>query len=350
MKKLILLISALFIGTVLLLFSPAPAKAAFDITLDSVSPTDATEVTDLSSSGDMIMKYFSYTNPVGTEYTFQFSISNSDGTPVLYCPLLVTGGVKVKSFTYDSSTQKITLVATTEVANTPETSTLISLIFSPLAENIVYPPVSAAGAYIASTVSEFSLALPQPGAPEMGIWLTADQNYSTFFNMWVPPATLAYMSELSGKTITVKDLAVFIDDKQASANVTELNGGGFIDINITFASGDTTTGAARQNGEKITKEIVAKPKLPLSLAAKKEMVKKNKNAELYGWLENGKKNQKITIWRKKKGEKKYTKTATIKTKTAGYFYCKFKAKKRGTYYYKAVYKKKTSAVIRLKVS
>ncbi|MEW6408288.1 MAG: hypothetical protein AB1465_06405 [Patescibacteria group bacterium] len=296
------------------------------------------------------MKYFRTTSPAGTEYTFVFNISDTGGTPVAYCPFLITGGVRVNSFTYDSATQKMTLIVKTEDLNLPSgTVSLISLIFTSLAESVEYPPVAVAGAYIASTVSEFSLILPQPGMPEMGISLTGDPNTSTFFNMFVPAATLAYMSELSGKTIGVKDLAVFIDDKQASTNVTELNGGGFIDINITFSSGDTTTGAAFQNGEKVTKEIIAKQKLPLSFAAKKEIIKKNKTAEFYGWLEKGKKNQKIVILRKKKREKKYTQIATVKTKKSGHFYYKSKAKAKGTYYYKAVYKNKKSPVIKLKV-
>lgn len=337
---------------------PTTTKAALQATLSSVSPTDVTDISDRlpTKNAGELLKAYNYASAIGTEYTFVFDLTNSDGTAVTRAPFLMNVGSKVKTYSFDSTTQQITITVTTQTwyppnATNPEHE--IVFVILPTVESMKPeegsgPPHAMAGGWVSMTVLDWRILPPEKGEPGFGLSLSGKAGSSGFFNMWIPPTMFDFMEQQTGKKIAPKDLAIFIDDQQASVSVTELNSGAFIDINITFAEGSTATGAALASGS-VSKEIAAKQKLPLSLAAKKATIKKNKTAKLYGWLKTGKKNQEVTIMKKKKGETEYTETATVTTKKHGYFSYKFTAKETGTYYYKAIYKKKTSPKQMLKV-
>ncbi|MEW6407936.1 MAG: hypothetical protein AB1465_04560 [Patescibacteria group bacterium] len=341
------------------LVGPGKAFAALQATLSSASPTDVTDISDRipAKTPGELLKAYSYTSDIGTTYTFVFDLANDDGTPVTRQPFLINVGSKVTAYTYDSTTQKLTITVVTQIwyppkATNPEKE--IVFVILPTIESTKPgegegPPHAMAGGYVSTTVLDFRILPPEKGEPGFGLSLSGAPGTSGFFNMLMPKTMFDFMSQQTGKTITPKDLAIFIDNQQASVSVTDLNGAAFIDITITFSSGNTTTGAALGMAATVTKEIVAKEKLPLSLAVKKATLKKNKKAKLYGWLESGKKGKEVTILKKKKGEKEFTKIATVATKKHGYFYYKFKAAEKGKYFYKAQFKKKKSSKAALKV-
>lgn len=360
MKKHLLI--ALFVMGALVLLTPRATKAAFNVDLSSAAPSDVIDITSQIPAKtpegiEATMKAYQYGSPVGSEYTLEFDISEPDGSTVTHSPFLVSAGVKIKSLNYDSATQKLTLVVRTEKFYPPEMKEpqpVMVFVFVKTTESTTPgqggPPLAMAGGYVATTVLDWQIIPPKPGEASFGISLSGDEGTSGFFNMFLPPTMLAFMSQMTGKNVTVEDLAIFVDNDQASTEVNELNGGAFIDINVTFTSGVTSTGAAGASGGSVTKKIMTKEKLPLSLAAKKEKMRKGKKVLLYGWLKSEKKNKKITIYGKKKGEKKYEKVAEVLTRKNGFYYYKFAPAETGTYFYKAVYKKKTSPKEKLKVA
>lgn len=360
MKKALSL-AFLAVAAGIIFFLPARTKAAFSVELTNALPNDLTDVSSTIPSKapegiEQTLKGYQYTNPVGTDYALEFSVSNTDGTLIERSPFLVAVGTKIASYTFDATTQKITLVVKTQEFYPPEqTRPVPIMVFAfvlttdSLTPREPGPPHAMAGGYVATTVLDWRILPPENREPGMGIELSGTKGSSGYFNMFVPATMFDFMSEMTGKKSTIKNLAVFVDDEQASVSVTELNGGGFIDVNITFTSGNTSTAKALGAAKKITKKVMAKNKLALSLAAKKGKVKNGKNAKLYGWLKSGKRGQEITIMRKKKGESGFQEVTKVKTKKRGYFSYKTQGKETGTFYYKVKYKNKKSPTTAIKV-
>lgn len=198
------------------------------------------------------------------------------------------------------------------------------------------PPASMGGGYISTTVQDFQIVPPtDPSDPAIGVTLTGPASISGFFKMYLPPTMLTLMGTMSGKTMTAADMAVFVDDSQASMSITETSSGGaLIDININFTEGNTATASSIASTTDVTKEIVTKEKLPLSAAFKKATISKNKTARLYGWKSENYTNKTAKIYKKKKGATSYTLVKTVDLDNVGYYKYNFTAKNKGTYYYK----------------
>lgn len=359
------LISAIFTGAALLL---APlAGHAFEVDLDSLTADDVDAISDVTDISDLIggdspdginevLKGYSYTTALGTkEYVAKFTVNDAEDE-LDYTPFVLGMGANISEFNYDELAEQFTITFTTASFYIPGDEdpssefifAFIETAADPSQDNpepAMGPPASMGGGYISTSVNMFEI-IP-PAGPEdfgFGISLTGTKGTAGFFHMNMPSTMLDLMSTMEGQTITADNLAVYIDDAQASLNVTETaTGGALIDINIVFT--DNSTVANLRNtlaANTVIKEIVAKEQLPLSGALKKTTVKKGDTARFYGWHSSGKKGKLIKIYQKKKGQKRLKLVATRKTKKNGYYFYSFKTKKTGIYYLKAKNNKNNS--------
>ncbi|HLD22051.1 MAG TPA: hypothetical protein VJB65_04075 [Patescibacteria group bacterium] len=359
----------LLCAAVYLFFVPV-RTLAWDVTTTSITPSD--EVTDVSEmvpntheGTTEVLKAFEYTSTMGAvEYTGVFTIDETDGVTIANAPMVLSMGAEINSLQYDENTKQFTIEFVTIPFYVPELegqTSMFQIIFietgeDPTPENSQQsgPPASMALGYISTSVPQFQIMPPEgPESVGFGLTLTGPAGVTGFFKMYMPPTMLTLMGTMSGKTVAADDLALFMDGNQASINMTETEEGGVLtEVNVVFAEGNTLTGARvstaveQTSSDTVTREMVTKERLPLSLALKKYSIQKKKATRIYGWLKDGKKGRQIRILQKKAGQEKYVVIARVRTKANGYFQRVIKRKKAGTYQLKAVYKKgnKTSEV------
>jgi len=258
---------------------------AVEATLDSSTPAglaDISEQVAVSDIEDLLLFGYDYGDGValGTAYTLEYTISgdtfqNSNG------PAIIMGtGADITSWSYDATTQKLTINLTTAsfATSVPEWDSIFIIGLDFPIENydpsLPGLPQGMTGMSISTTVMGFSVAPPFEQYPYIGVSLSGAEGTSGFFHMYIPESTIDYLSELAGKDLTINDLAVFVDSSQASMNITELNDGSYIDIDIAFTSGDTTTtqSIASDDIVYIDKYVETGEKMPLSLAATKSLI------------------------------------------------------------------------------
>ncbi len=287
----------------------------------------------------------------GTEYEVTFTITGDDAEEGPVMVFVMGGDVDYDnswSYSYDSTTEEGTLTIPFikrpfyDEDGTKVPAFGINIEFA-VAEGEDGPPSQMAGSYLASTVMENELVPPAPGNPAFGFTLTGASGTSGFVHFYIPPALIELLSYYEGIDLTPSDMAVFMDDDQVFASITETDeGGALIEIDVVFTAGNTTTSGISKTTS-VTKSIVAKQKLPISFTPKKSSLKRGKTAKIYGWLKNSKNNQTVRIYRKKKTGTKYNLVKKVTTNKNGYFYHKFVPKKKGNYYYKAKYTKSSGS-------
>ncbi|MFH1536931.1 MAG: hypothetical protein ABID45_03025, partial [Patescibacteria group bacterium] len=263
----------------------------------------------------------------------------------------LTSGADIQSWSYNANTQIFTVnVVTAEFASPfPELANtfVVQVIFpeEDYIEGSFGIPVELTGAYISSTVMGWSLAPPTSYLPFFEIGLEGEADTSGFFHMFIPKGTIDMISGFVGETVSVNELAVYVDDAQSSTRATELNNGGYIQINVTFSEGDTSIAS---NGlSYVSKSVKTGQREPIKLFSNKTRIKKGKKVKLFGFIQDAKKDIKIKVLKKIKGKKKYKKIKTITTNKNGYFRTKIKMKK--TAFFKVKQKKKKSSRIKIKV-
>lgn len=352
MKKILL---SLIISTAFSVLLPFTAWAA---TAELVSISNgAQDRSEWMEGGDAPAeaRTFLFQGTIGEEYTAVFAV---DEEPVV----MVTPGADItEPWVYDATTGQVTVtIEQTELigSEAPEDIDLfiIAVVF-PVELGQDGPPLEAAGMWMSTNLTDWQMIPPSPEqeTPQFGFRLTGPSGTTGFFHMFLPDGIVNLLSQFSGQTMDIQDLAVFVDDDQASMNITEIEGGAMIEIEVTFSEdatlvAETTSAYTRQAltalGKKITanitKEIVAKERLTVSLASEKYKVKKNGATELFGWTKNGKKGKKITLYAKEKEAKSFTKIASAKTKKGGQFVFTVNPAKQTTY--KVKYKKSYSPV------
>ncbi|OGY86801.1 MAG: hypothetical protein A2458_03130 [Candidatus Kerfeldbacteria bacterium RIFOXYC2_FULL_38_9] len=346
-----------------LLFVPV-RTLAWDVAATSITPsegiTDISEMVPDTHEGTIeVLKAFQYTSTMGeVEYTAVFTIDETDGVAIAGAPMVLSMGAEIQSLQYDTDAKAFTIEFITTpfyIPNEEALSSMFQIIFietvaDPSPENpeqSMGPPASMALGYISTSVPEFQLMPPEgPESMGFGLTLTGPAGVTGFFKMYMPPTMLTLMGTMSGKTVTADDLAVFMDGTQASLNMTETEEGGVLtEVSVVFAEGNTlttsrvTSSIEQASSDTVTREVITKERLPLSLALKKSIVSKNKATRLYGWLKSGKQGKQILILQKKQGDDKYVVIARVRTKANGYFQRVIKRKKAGDYQLKAVYKK-----------
>lgn len=359
MKKWLSFLPSLLLAGVF--FMPTLTKAA-TATLESVSPSSIADISDqvaVSDIEDLLLLGYDYGDGVamGTDYTLVYALTGT-AFQLSNGPAIILGaGADITSWSYDATTQKLTINLKTAsfAASVPEWDSVFIIGIEFPVENydpsLPGIPAGMTGMSISTTVMGWSVAPPFEGYPYIGVTLSGAENTSVFFHMYIPESTIDYLSELAGKELTVNDLAVFVDSYQASMNISEINNGAYIDIDITFTTGNTQTAQARYATDDIVyidKYIETGEQAPLSLAATKTSISQGARTRLYGWLSSGRKNKTITIYRKLQGEKKYKLFKEAVTEEGGYFKLKLRLQK--TAKYKAIFKSRTSSIITITVN
>ncbi|MFA6475708.1 MAG: hypothetical protein WCV88_05990 [Patescibacteria group bacterium] len=333
------LISVMLAGLVAAISLFSTAKTTYAATASVVSVTPA--VVDISASmtglpdGVEGFLFIPTVTTEGTTYTAVFSVSEEPLTVV------TVGGQIVDNWTYDAATQQVTVVMTYSGQIMDPTGILqdamsVGISFSSGADGI---PAEASGVWMSTNLLNWMIVPPTQDNPQFGFELSGPEGYNGYFQMFLPDSLIALLSQLQGKTLTADDLAVFIDNSQASVDVSTVTGGVLIDINITFDSGNTSISPA--STQTVTKSVSTGSKLPISLSAKKASVSKGVSAKLYGWIKSGLAGKTVTVWEKKTGASTFTKMATVTTKADGYYSYSYKAKKSSTW--KAKWKKTTTS-------
>lgn len=343
-------IASFFVLAVFILFTTQDTQA---LTLGDVVITpnaERNEFEDGQAPPNVVIAMF--IGVIDQTYTVELNV---DEKPVM----VVTPGALLSDWSYDDTTKKVTVNLTAQgvqQGNTPDNDNqptadqqpdgaYFSVALIPVAEEGEDgPPAAMQGGYMDTNISQWEIIPPTPENVAFGFELTGQSGTEGYFHMFLPSTLIEFLGTMSGKELAPEDLAVFEDNQQASLNVTELNGGALISINVKFATNQTTLTPAASDSN-ITKRLTAEPKADLSLAAKKTNLKKGKKTTLYGWLGSSAKNKKVVLYRKLKGEDNFTKFATLYTDDAGYYRKKVKIQKKGTY--KAVRGNYTSAKVKI---
>lgn len=324
----------------------AQPSLAFTADLVSITP-DATDMTDQLQGGGAPagVALFGWLGTVDTDYTAVFSVDESPA-------MIVSPGADLSTdnaWSYDADAGTVTVNFTlkgligSDEFPIPDGMGMTIVALVPSSDDGSGPPVEMTGGWFATNLQSWEIVPPSPENVAFGFNLTGPSGETGYFHMFMPTSLIDLMGQMRGENLTVDDLAVFNGDYQSSMSVTEVTGGAYIDINVTFNDTSTTVSATSD----VTKSITAAPRLALSLAAKKTSITSGSKAKLYGWINKNKANKTVEIWSKASGAKKFTKLTSVKTDDTGYFYSNQKLKK--TTKFKAIYRSNTTDKITVNV-
>lgn len=311
-----------------------PQSASATATLVS-GPTGATDITEETFGEESMPNndIFAYDLASGeeTEHEFVFSVEE--------CPVLTLslGGYMTEdsNWSCDEDELEVTMNVTytdfvsgafqSDEGDGDETEEYILVLALTYAAEVdgQGPGESETGMFMSTNVNQWQMTPPSPDDISFGFSLTGPEGAEGYFTMFMPQGTIDNLSDLSGEELTASDLAVFNDGEQASLDVTEVDGGAMIEINVVFEESDTsfeefdTSAFSTTSGSgTVTKTITAAEQLPITLAATQTTAKKGKRVYLYGWVKGAEKNEKVRVLRAKK-----------KSKVARYKKCSKKFKK-----------------------
>src|SRR3989338_5658649 len=244
---------------------PAQTLATSSV-ISSGEAIDITEPVNLLSPGEDV-DIFAFSGVADTTYELVFA---SDTAPTM----LITPGADMENandWAYDATAGTVTMnvtykgiVTDTNDENSELDMFIIALVYSSDDINAGGAPADMAGAGLATNLLQWVIIPPLPDAPYFGFQLTGTPGTTGFFHMFIPETAIDHISGLTGEELTPESMAVFVDEQQASLSVTEVDGGAYIDINITFVED-----AIGISASSITKTVTAGAKEPVSLVAKR---------------------------------------------------------------------------------
>lgn len=292
-----LLGSTISVGLIL----SAHSAQALTVTVNSITP-EATDITDMiggGPGGDIVFNGWLTTE--AQEYVVEYTV---DEQPAV---VINPGGtIEVGDVVYDESvgTLTVTFTATGIITNTEQTFSVLAMIGA-VAEGEDGPPAEMRGAFMSTNVEEWELVPPSPGNPAFGFILSGPEGEEGFFRMLIPDAIVDLLSQFTGETLTGEDLAVVMDDQIASLSITDVDGGFFVDINVTFEENNTEVASVSAD-DTVTREVVVEQQPVLSLALEKQ-VAKGSSAELNAYLNlaSGKNKGKTLALYRKRGKDEY---------------------------------------------
>lgn len=308
-------------------------------------PEDSQEPSDAPENASPFQFY--YEGDPGESYTVTFT---SDESPVM----IIAMGADMttdNNWSYDEATGTVTVNLTSVefLVDKGTAPVFVVVVVFPVGLDEDGPPEQMTGAWMATNVGDWELIPPSPDQIGFGFVLSGPEGEEGFFRMYVPDALIDLLGQFRGEDLAIKDLAVFVGDDQASLAVEDIGTGALINIELTFTDNVTDVSEVQATSSSLVeKRIVAQEKLSVSLAANKYSVKKGKKANLFGWVKNEKKGEAVTIWRKLKGEKSYTKITKLQTKKAGYYSYEIEVETTATY--KVKWNKKTSSTRKITVN
>lgn len=355
-RKTTLLASGFFLAACFMTVKPLAAQASSTIQLLTVSP-DAEQIDTSQMQPPESVQLFAFEGTVGQEYDLQFSSTESPAVVIG-----INGDMTVEqNWSYDETTDIISVhlqytgpTARSEDAQDRQPSAeeenpmakafMLAFVFA-VEEGEDGPPAEMIGSWFTTNVQNWELVPPSPENPAFGYKLSGQPGTQGYFHMFIPDSMITLLGEMSGKELTVSDLAVFNGDDQSSLAVTAVEGGAMVEINVIFKE---TLNAVKRDPSSghdntsslITKEITVQEQLPVSLTPNLSAVKRGKAVQLYGWVANGQPKTEVTIWKKLAHESEFTVVKKLRTKKNGLFKMKFKPKATATY--KATYENLSS--------
>ena len=340
--------AAVLANLVLALAIVARPTSAMTVEVVSISPEPQMDISDMMTDVPAGVGIAAWLLDDNVEYTAVLAV---DEAPAV----IINPGGDIdpeQPWVYDETTGTLTVVFTSTGLKQasdadPDNASIIAVV-PPVELGEDGPPVEMTGAWLNTNVQNWELIPPSPDNVAFGFSLTGPAGETGFFHMFMPETMVDLLSELSGEDLTIEDLAVFNGDNQSSMSITEIEGGAYIDINVTFSEAVVAPTAKNSS---ITKNITVQEQLPISLAANKTTVKSSGKAQLFGWLKSGQKDKTIEVWRKVKGAESFTKWKQVKTNKAGRYEVKFTPSKTASYKvkYKASGKTKVSSVTKITV-
>lgn len=331
------------------LYYPSVAAASATVELVSVTP-DAEQIDTSQMQPPEDVQLFAFTGTADQAYDLQFSSTES--------PAVVIGingdMTPEQNWSYDENTNIVSVHlqytgTTARGENTQEgndpmaNSFMLAFVFA-VEHGQDGPPVEMTGSWFTTNVQQWELIPPSPDKPAFGYKLSGSAGTQGFFHMFIPDSMIELLGKMSGKALTINDLAVFNGDAQSSLAVQAVTGGALVEINILFKEDLNTVKrdptSNHYSASLISKTITVQEQLPFSLTPTLSTVKKGKKVQLYGWISTGTPKTTMKIWRKLAGESDYTPWQILKLKKNGYFLKKFKPQSTATY--KATYQGLTS--------
>ena len=331
MRKL--LFGALFTGFFLFLVTPL-ATFANTATLNSIIPFAVTisEGGEEPSPGTFLEVFDSAT--FGQSYTAVFDV---DLEPAM---VVITGG-EMDSWSYDAGTGQVTVNCTHTgfvqgAGNFGPTNPFGIAIVWP--ENNLFdgPPTEMMGGWMSTNLIQWNLIPPneEEGKAYFGYEMSGPAGEQAFFSMFIPDATLDYLTEIKGSPLTFEDMALFINGGQANVSYTDKEGGVEVFIEVTFKKNTTQVASVGEFASTVSKRITYKKKKRLSIVATKHKVKKGNKTKLRGWLttkKNKKKENKKIVIKRRLPNEKYEKWKVVKTNKRGYYSKRFTVNKTANY-------------------
>lgn len=338
MKKILGLLSAC---AFVLLLAPSAQAATMEL-LDGGDTI--TEVPDLQGGDDTstpmnMIGYYS-DDPIGTEYSLTFSITDADSIPVFPIFLGLNPADDVP-YTITSSTDEngdtsylFTVTGTSESFGdiglggdfNPTSFFLIIMVYA-VEPGVDGPPEDMKGGYLYTNVMDWNMIPPSEETKTFGFELTGPAGHQGELEFFIPTALIDFLG-----IADINDLVLAVDDEQTQSAVTETTGGVYDDealggalftTSVTFTTAGGLSGIEAASSS-ITKTIAATQADRVSLSLAKTSLdlgdKKKKSLKLYIQLKNHKKNEKITLW-KKTGKAPFTtlkKFKTVRSKADGY--------------------------------
>ena len=346
MRQRLTTMTLVLLGSVFIYALPAQTLATSSV-ISSGEAIDITETVNLLSPGEDV-DIFAFSGVADTTYELVFA---SDTAPTM----IITPGADMENandWAYDATSGTVTMnvtykgiVTDTNDENSELDMFIIALVFSSGDINAGGAPVEMAGAGLATNLLQWMIVPPMPDAPYFGFQLTGTPGTSGFFHMFIPETAIDHISSMSDQELTPESMAVFVDDQQASMSITGVDGGAYIDINITFV--EDAVGVS-STSDSIIKKITAGAREPLSLVAKKDTIEKGSTTRLYGWIKRAKAGKEVVLYRKLKGESKFTVWKTVETNGTGYYKVNYTGKK--TAQFKAKYRQNVTDKVKVTVN
>ncbi len=317
--------------TLALLGLSATPAYGFTASLDSIDPgaMDITSYVDSGStppSGTVLTVFDGSANAFGSTYT---AVYNVDASPAA---VVVTAG-ELDQWSYDATAGQVTIqfehTGFVEGAADFGPTDPFAIALIPADDTAVSgPPSALTGMAMSTNLLEWSLIPPSADHPYFGFDFSGPAGSEAFIRLFIPDTGIDLLSSLAGKELTVDDLAVFLNDDQASMSITEVDTGIEVFVYIKFS--DDKVAIIPADSE-VSKSVTIREQANVSLTANKKTVAKGDRTKLFGWIKHAKADQTIVIKRKQAGESGYTEIDRVKTNSDGYYKSTIKVNKTANY-------------------
>ncbi|MDP3970193.1 MAG: hypothetical protein Q8P90_00670 [bacterium] len=326
MKKLL---SILFSLVVAIFAIPAVANAG-TAELVNINPT-ATDLSQYGGTSDVPAGTHLdvFGGVIGTQYTAVYTV---DAEPAM---VVLVGAEELQPWVYDANAGTLTVYVDftgfaegiefgAPSANLDFDIPEIPTSPDPFSIAVVWPddagnglPSEMIGTTMATNTDTWNIIPPDENDANFGFELSGPAGSTVNFYMFIPQAVIDLLSSYSDTTLNIEDLAVSLNDEQATLAVTENTERGGADVDISVLMSETKTVISSLSASTAATSITVARKKPVSIAATKGTIKKGKYTKIFGWIRSGKKDKRVTLWKKVKGTDTFVKFKSLRTNKKG---------------------------------